>query len=804
MARYTQTVNGADFDMRPRLPFVCVSIASIIHVLYLLILGADKERGRMALHVRLDMAPGAAQNQRGIGITGFITALSVAVLLFLIQIAVFLYLRRQHHLTHIYKPKANSNPPKAKQLLQQVIRFPDKTIPEETIKEWEGSDAYYFLRYLRTLLMTFLPISLVVVPILIPLNYSNGRGQDLDPSSRESSAVGTWQVMGLDTLAFGNIKSSNTDRYTAHLVCAVLVIVWFCCVSLTEMREYARKQRHATSPTNRISQDQHRLINTFKPVVETVRDVHRLLRKRDEALDKFESAAISLIKGKSTFKIYFKAQLYGGLFRRLESDIETKIMALDGLEELCAGKTAGQPCELCAGNRDGQPRQPRERKADGKPCERCIAVKSAWQNILWSNVGRPRWQKWIRTAFVAFILTAMIALWAIPVSWTAALSQLDTLIRNKDLRSFFLQHRTLRMLAVSVAGVLPGVALTLMLMLIPPLLECLSRIQGSTLRSQQAAFVQRFYFVFLFVQMFLVVSIASFFSSSLNQFLENIEALRSAENILNLLSQNLPTAANYFFSYMILQALSGSANILMQKAPMFWFVADRLFSYTPRQKWLRRDSMDIVGWGAVFPLYTTLACISLAYSIIAPLISLFAMISFAMLWFTHKYSVIYVKKLDSDHGGILYPRAINQTFTGIYLMELCMAGLFLGVRDDGGRQSCLRHGITMIVSLVITAIFQVVLNQVLFPAFEKNDTSDELIDKDLFKHVTHVANRSIAWLPTENSEGTYGGATVLINCNYPPEDTLNHWWRATIDERGHVQIERCVNDAEVTKTAQNC
>ncbi|EFZ03859.2 DUF221 domain protein [Metarhizium robertsii ARSEF 23] len=175
-----------------------------------------------------------------------------------------------------------------------------------------------------------------------------------------------------------------------------------------------------------------------------------------------------------------------------------------------------------------------------------------------------------------------------------------------------------------------------------------------------------------------------------------------------------------------------------------------------------------------------------------------------MLWFTHKYSVIYVKKLDSDHGGILYPRAINQTFTGIYLMELCMAGLFLGVRDDGGRQSCLRHGITMIVSLVITAIFQVVLNQVLFPAFEKNDTSDELIDKDLFKHVTHVANRSIAWLPTENSEGTCGGATVLINCNYPPEETLNHWWRATIDERGHVQIERCVNDAEVTKTAQNC
>ena len=55
--------------------------------------------------------------------------------------------------------------------------------------------------------------------------------------------------------------------------------------------------------------------------------------------------------------------------------------------------------------------------------------------------------------------------------------------------------------------------------------------------------------------------------------------------------------------------------------------------------------------------------------------------------------------------GLFYPTAIHQLFTGIYFMELCLAGLFFLVRDAGGKASCTTQAVIMIVVTVLTAFF---------------------------------------------------------------------------------------------------
>ncbi len=47
------------------------------------------------------------------------------------------------------------------------MRFKDR----EIIKKC-GLDAYFFLRYLQTLLVIFIPIAVVVIPVLVPINYT--------------------------------------------------------------------------------------------------------------------------------------------------------------------------------------------------------------------------------------------------------------------------------------------------------------------------------------------------------------------------------------------------------------------------------------------------------------------------------------------------------------------------------------------------------------------------------------------------------------------------------------------------------
>ncbi|POR35219.1 Uncharacterized protein RSN1 [Tolypocladium paradoxum] len=340
------------------------------------------------------------------------------------------------------------------------------------------------------------------------------------------------------------------------------------------------------------------------------------------------------------------------------------------------------------------------------------------RDVVWDNMALNWWQEWLRTAIVALTVSAMIFLWAIPVAWTAALSQLDKLIENAEFLSYLKNNKTAGTLVKAVSGVLPAAMLAILLILVPIILTFLAGFKGAKTGAQKTEFVQIFYFVFLFIQVFLIVSIASFFARSLNEFIDNIKKLSSVGAVLDLLADNLPASANYFFSYMVLQALSTSSGTLLQiGALLAWFVIAPIFDSTARNKWSRNTKLNEIRWGSFFPVYTNFACIGLVYCVIAPLISVFAIVTFSLLWLAQRYAMLYVNRFETDTGGVLYPRAINQTFTGIYFMELCMAGLFFIVQDNNQNHTCTTHGVIMIVVLVLTILYQVLLNISFSPLF---------------------------------------------------------------------------------------
>lgn len=100
-----------------------------------------------------------------------------------------------------------------------------------------GLDAYFFLRFLRTLLKIFLPAAILILPILLPINYYGGGGKQelnvLNISNISADKRGTW--------------------YWAHLILAVIFILWTNYVIYQELRGYIRvRQAYITSPQHRI------------------------------------------------------------------------------------------------------------------------------------------------------------------------------------------------------------------------------------------------------------------------------------------------------------------------------------------------------------------------------------------------------------------------------------------------------------------------------------------------------------------------------------------------------------------------
>ncbi|KAJ5684551.1 uncharacterized protein N7477_000896, partial [Penicillium maclennaniae] len=336
-----------------------------------------------------------------------------------------------------------------------------------------------------------------------------------------------------------------------------------------------------------------------------------------------------------------------------------------------------------------------------------VLSKSPPDDVIWDNMSIKWWERYLRTFGIITLVCAMVIGWAFPVAFTGLLSQLAYLEGTfpwlawiSKLPNWFIS---------AVQGVLPAACLAILMALLPLILRFLCRTQGLHTGMAVELTVQNYYFAFLFVQLFLIVTIASSFST----IVDNVANVTSWPQLL---ANNIPKSSNYFFSYMILQAMSVSAGALVQIVHLIsWFILAPILDKTARKKWARTTNLNQMHWGTFFPMYTTLASIGLIYSVVAPLILVFNIITFSLFWFVYRYNTLYVTKFRFDTGGLLFPRAISQLFTGLYVMELCLIGLFFLVENEKGELACKGQGIIMIVVTVLTIGYQILLTDAFGP-----------------------------------------------------------------------------------------
>jgi hypothetical protein len=211
---------------------------------------------------------------------------------------------------------------------------------------------------------------------------------------------------------------------------------------------------------------------------------------------------------------------------------------------------------------------------------------------------------------------------------------------------------------------------------------------------------------------FLVVAV----SGSLLGFLS--DAAENPKSVPTQLAQTLPRAANYFMSYVLVKALTGSSGALLQPVTLLFQIISHFSDTTPRQKWQRQAKLSNVEWARLFPPLTNIAVIGIAFSVIAPLVLVFVSFAFAVHWMVYRYNVLYVYQTDFESGGRFFVAALNQLFTGLYVLELCLVGLFFIATGVDGRLTCIPHGLAMLVVLALTVAYQFFLNRTFGPLMD--------------------------------------------------------------------------------------
>ncbi|KAM0143464.1 hypothetical protein ACHAQE_002498 [Botrytis cinerea] len=691
----------------------------------------------------------------GSSLSGLVATLVPTFILAAVYFVIFLILRRSN--VRWYAPRtylgALREEERTKPLPSGWFNWigPFRKIPDIYALQHQGLDAYLFLRFLRMTVVIMFVGCCITWPILFPINATGGGG-----------------AQQLDILSMGNIDSSTSsgrDRYYATCFVGWIFFGFVLFLVTRETIYYVNlRQAFLLNPTfaNRISSrtvlfisvpaaylEEGKLRKVFGSAVRNIwiaadsEKVDELVEKRDEIANKLESAEVKLIKTANGERL--KAIKNGasqeeqpviddngesgslasrwlpqkerpthklGKFGLYGKKVDTINWARSELETLIPETEAAQSTYLAGETKKvGSVFIEFAHQSDAQIAFQTLAHHQALQmspryigvhpsEVIWGSLTISWWQRVVRRFAVVGFIAALIVFWAIPVAAVGLISnvtyleQFSWLSWLKDIPSWIMGV---------VSGLLPSVALSILMSLVPIIMRLCARLSGEPTTARVELFTQNAYFAFQVIQVFLVVTIASSASSVLYQLINN------PTGILSLLANKLPSASNFYISYFIVQGLTVAAGVISQVVGFFVFkILYKFLASTPRKMYQKWTSLSAISWGSTLPVFTNIAVIGITYSCIAPLVMGFATIGMSFFYLAYRYNILFVTDTQIDTKGLIYPRALQQLLTGVYLSELCLIGLFaIG--------KAWPQMILMIIFLVFTALYHISLNAAMDP-----------------------------------------------------------------------------------------
>lgn len=322
------------------------------------------------------------------------------------------------------------------------------------------------------------------------------------------------------------------------------------------------------------------------------------------------------------------------------------------------------------------------------------------QEIIWSSLKLHWWERIIRRFAIQAAIAAMVVFWSLPAAFVGTISQIKYLTHLIPFLGWI--NKLPSIVLGLISGLLPAVALSLLMSLVPIIMRACARQAGVTTISKVELFTQNAYFVFQVVQVFLVTTLTSAVSGAI----QNV--IKDPTSTPKLLSQNLPKASNFYVSYFILQGLAMSSTRLVHLGSIFRHQFMAMAGGKPRLIARKYHRLRIIHWGSIYPVFTNMGVIAISYALIAPLILGVAFIGLNIIYVTYRYNLFYIYSSENDARGLHYPRALKQTFMGVYLAEICMVGLF-GLGKSFGPL------VLMLALLIFTGLVHFSLTEALSP-----------------------------------------------------------------------------------------
>jgi hypothetical protein len=457
-----------------------------------------------------------------------------------------------------------------------------------------GLDCYFFLRLLQLAIKAFTPMTVIILPVLLPVNYT------------ASSA----RIGGLDRFSISNVQRGQHTRWWITAFVSSLINIYLWHLLLLEFKRVLKIRQHFLYSSSQARAVTTVLVTEIPPQMwntENLRLVYSaynggpvdIILPKAETCESMENELTNLYRDLDSLKqihsdmsctIYFRSNI-GRFFshirreyflrwqiRNLQRDIKRiKSIAIFYFSDLFTAhlllqaRASSSPMELEAHIVDGN------------------AVTS--DSVIYQN----RYFRALWNIAIAISLNILAILWVVPISLTGLLSQLVYLDSISSSLSGLSDYQL-----GAIQGLAPQVAASILMYSFPVILRFVTKYYLVFEHLSIEIFLQRHYFIFLFTQLFLVVSISSSVTTMIPEIANDIQTVPSV------LAKNLPKASNYFYSYFLLQAITQSVMVLFQLPGSLW-------TYM-KQRW-KEHPPQTVQWSLLYPVFTNLICICMYFNI---------------------------------------------------------------------------------------------------------------------------------------------------------------------------------------------
>lgn len=286
-------------------------------------------------------------------------------------------------------------------------------------------------------------------------------------------------------------------------------------------------------------------------------------------------------------------------------------------------------------------------------------------DIIWENACLPSRERYTKVYYITFVISVVSVLTIVPVTYLAALLNLKTISKIWPRLGEYLETNDWALNMVT--GLLPTYIFTLLNVIIPFLYVWLSSKQGFISHSEEELSVVSKNFFYIFVNLFLVFTLAGTFSNFWG-------FLSDTTKIAYQLARSLRELSLFYVDLIILQGIGMMPFKLLLISQLMKFPISQKKAKTPRQ-FHDLYKPPLFNFGLQLPQPILILIITIIYSVMSTKILASGLAYFVIGYYVFKYQLIYSSIHPQHSTGKVWPLIFRRLVLGLLLFQLAMVGI---------------------------------------------------------------------------------------------------------------------------------